>query len=277
MDTTPDTPTRDTIVLVHGLWMTPLSWEHWVDRFTGRGHRVIAPAWPGMDGPVEELRRDTSAFARLGVSEIADHYEAIIRKLDSPPIIMGHSFGGLVTQILLDRGLGAAGVAIDSAPIKGILGLPYSSLRVASVAVKNPANRHRAVALSPKQFHYAFTNNLTAEQSQPLYERYAVPGPGRPLFQAAFANFNPRAATKVNVHNDDRAPLLLIAGGKDHTVPASTTRSNFKLQSKSKAITALREYPDRSHWTVAEDGWEEVADHALAWAIDPSESARSAG
>ncbi len=190
---------------------------------------------------------------------------------------MGHSFGGLVTQILLDRGLGAAGVAIDSAPIKGILGLPYSSLRVASVAVKNPANRHRAVALSPKQFHYAFTNNLTAEQSQPLYERYAVPGPGRPLFQAAFANFNPRAATKVNVHNDDRAPLLLIAGGKDHTVPASTTRSNFKLQSKSKAITALREYPDRSHWTVAEDGWEEVADHALAWAIDPSESARSAG
>ncbi len=277
MDTTPDTPTRDTIVLVHGLWMTPLSWEQWVDRFTGRGHRVIAPAWPGMDGPVEELRRDTSAFARLGVSEIADHYEAIIRKLDSPPIIMGHSFGGLVTQILLDRGLGAAGVAIDSAPIKGILGLPYSSLRVASVAVKNPANRHRAVALSPKQFHYAFTNNLTAEQSQPLYERYAVPGPGRPLFQAAFANFNPRAATKVNVHNDDRAPLLLIAGGKDHTVPASTTRSNFKLQSKSKAITALREYPDRSHWTVAEDGWEEVADHALAWAIDPSESARSAG
>ncbi len=277
MDTTPDTPTRDTIVLVHGLWMTPLSWEHWVDRFTGRGHRVIAPAWPGMDGPVEELRRDTSAFARLGVSEIADHYEAIIRKLDSPPIIMGHSFGGLVTQILLDRGLGAAGVAIDSAPIKGILGLPYSSLRVASVAVKNPANRHRAVALSPKQFHYAFTNNLTAEQSQPLYERYAVPGPGRPLFQAAFANFNPRAATKVNVHNDDRAPLLLIAGGKDHTVPVSTTRSNFKLQSKSKAITALREYPDRSHWTVAEDGWEEVADHALAWAIDPSESARSAG
>ena len=277
MDTTPDTPTRDTIVLVHGLWMTPLSWEHWVDRFTGRGHRVIAPAWPGMDGPVEELRRDTSAFARLGVSEIADHYEAIIRKLDSPPIIMGHSFGGLVTQILLDRGLGAAGVAIDSAPIKGILGLPYSSLRVASVAVKNPANRHRAVALSPKQFHYAFTNNLTAEQSQPLYERYAVPGPGRPLFQAAFANFNPRAATKVNVHNDDRAPLLLIAGGQDHTVPASTTRSNFKLQSKSKAITALREYPDRSHWTVAEDGWEEVADHALAWAIDPSESARSAG
>jgi pimeloyl-ACP methyl ester carboxylesterase len=262
-------PSDDTIVLIHGLWMSPLSWEHWVARYAERGHYVLAPAWPGMeDRDVADLRRDTSAFARLGVTEIADHYERLVRELDRPPILIGHSFGGLIVQVLLDRGLGSAGVAIHPAPIKGILGLPWPSLRVASVALRNPLNLHRAVALTADQFHYAFTNTLDRHESALAYERYAVPGPGRPLFQAGLANFNPNAATKVDVRNAARAPLLLIAGGRDHTVPASTTRANYKLYRDSAAITELKEYPERSHFTVGQAGWEEVADHALEWAAE---------
>jgi pimeloyl-ACP methyl ester carboxylesterase len=262
-----DAPAPDTVVLIHGLWMTPLSWEHWIERYSRRGYRVLAPAWPGIEGDIETVRRDPSAYERLGVTEIADHYDRTIRRLDRPPIIMGHSFGGLITQILLDRGLGAAGVAIDPAPIRGILALPLSAIRVAWAALRNPANNHRSVALTPQQFHYAFTNTLSDRESTPVFERYAVPGPGRPLFQAAFANFTPRAATRVNVRNSDRAPLLLIAGGRDHTVPASVTRSNFRLYRHSKAITEYQEFPERSHFTLGEDGWEEVADYALNWAV----------
>lgn len=262
-------PSGDTVVLIHGLWMSPLSWEHWIERYSSRGCNVIARAWPGMeDRDVDDLRRDTSAYERVGVTEIADHYERIIRELDRPPLIVGHSFGGLVTQILLDRGLGAAGVAIHPAPIKGIVFLPPSALRVASVALRNPANRNRAVGLTADQFHYGFTNTLTRHESALLYERYAVPGPGRPLFQAAAANFSRDAATAVNVRNDTRAPLLLLAGGKDHTVPASVTRANHKLYRHSQAVTELKEYPERSHFTVGQEGWEEVADHALGWASE---------
>jgi pimeloyl-ACP methyl ester carboxylesterase len=262
----PDTGSADTVVLIHGLWLTPRSWEHWVERFEGRGHRVLAPSWPGMEADIDDLRRDPSAFAGLGVTEVVDHYASIIRELDRPPIVMGHSFGGLVTQLLLDRGLGAAGVAIDPAPMKGVLVLPLSSLRVASVALRNPANNRRAVTLTPEQFHYGFTNTLTEEESAPIYERYAVPGPGRTLFQAGLANFNPRAATRVDVRNDDRAPLLLIGGGRDHTAPASTTRAAAKLYRRSRATTEYQEYPERSHYTFGEDGWEQVADYALDWA-----------
>ena len=261
------------IVLIHGLWLNPLSWEQWKERFESRGHQVLAPAWPGFDRPIEELRRDTKPFERVGVKEVTDHYDAIIHGLDAPPIIMGHSFGGLVTQLLIDRGLGAAGVAIDPAPPKGILGLPYSQLKVASVALRNPANRHRAQMLTPKQFHYGFTNTLSEEESRRAYDRYAVPGPGRPLFQAGLANFNPNAATKINTRNKERAPLLLLAGGKDHTVPASTTRANYRLYRHSTAVTELKEYPERSHWTVAQDGWQEVADHALDWALAQTRTA----
>jgi pimeloyl-ACP methyl ester carboxylesterase len=257
----------ESIVLVHGLWMTPLSWEHWVERFSERGHEVQAPAWPGMDRDVASLRADTTSYAHLGVTEIADHYERLIRALERPPIIMGHSFGGLVTQILLDRGLGRAGVAIDPAPPRGILVTPPSSLRVASVALRNPANRHRAQMLTARQFRYAFGNTLSEAESQAVYERYAVPGPGRPLFQAGLANFNPKAATRIDFRNDTRAPLLILGGGKDHTVPAATTRANYKLQSRSQAVTEYKEYPERSHWTAGEPGWEAVADHALEWAV----------
>jgi pimeloyl-ACP methyl ester carboxylesterase len=270
-------PPADTIVLIHGLWMTPLSWEHWVARFEARGHRVLAPAWPGFDRDIEDVRRDTKPYEGLGITEIADHYDEIIRGLDAPPIIMGHSFGGLMTQILLDRGLGAAGVAIDPAGPKGILALPLSTLRVAWPVLSNPANKSKAKALTAKQFHYAFCNTLSEQESNAVYERYAVPGPGRPLFQAGLANFNPRAASKVNFANDDRAPLLIIGGGSDHVVPAKTTRTNFKLYHKSKAISEYKEFPGRSHYTVGQDGWEEVADYALDWATSHARTLVAAG
>ncbi len=258
----------DTIVLIHGLWMTALSWEHWVERYSRAGYRVIARSWPGMEGDIDALRADPSAVEHLGVEEIVDHYEAIIRDLDEPPIIMGHSFGGAFTEILLDRGLGAAGVAIDAAAVKGILALPFSELRSGFPVLKNPANNHRAVALTPVEFKYAFGNTLSEEDSLAAYERYAVPGPGRVLFQGALANFNPHAATRVDFGNDDRAPLLLIAGGADHVVPAVVDKSAADHYAKSKAITEYREFPGRSHWTIAEPGWEEIADYALQWAVE---------
>jgi alpha-beta hydrolase superfamily lysophospholipase len=259
----------DTVVLIHGLWMTALSWEHWADRYRQAGMNVVAESWPGMDVGIDQLRSDTSKIDDLGVTEVADHYEEIIRGLDAPPIIMGHSFGGAITQILLDRGVGAAGVAIDSAPIKGVLALPVSSLRSGFPALKNPKNDHRAVTLTPEEFHYAFTNTLSDEESLEVYNRYAVPGPGRVLFQAAFANFNPKAATKVDFHNDDRAPLLIVAGGEDHVSPVAINKSEAHHQEKSAAITAYKEFPGRSHYTLGQEGWEEVADYALAWALDP--------
>jgi len=258
----------DTIVLIHGLWMTALSWEHWVERYSRADYRVIARSWPGMEGDIDALRADPSAVEHLGVEEIVDHYEAIIRDLDEPPIIMGHSFGGAFTEILLDRGLGAAGVAIDAAAVKGILALPFSELRSGFPVLKNPANNHRAVALTPVEFKYAFGNTLSEEDSLAAYERYAVPGPGRVLFQGALANFNPHAATRVDFGNDDRAPLLLIAGGADHVVPAVVDKSAADHYAKSKAITEYREFPGRSHWTIAEPGWEEIADYALQWAVE---------
>ena len=256
----------DTIVLIHGLWMTPLCWEHWVSRYTGAGYTVIAPAWPGADRDIDDVRRDPSPMNKLGVGEIADHYDAIIRALPSPPVIMGHSFGGAITQVLLDRGLGAAGVAIDSAPVKGVRKLPISALKVASIALRNPANKNRTVALSPEDFHYGFANTLSFEDSEKARLRYAIPGPGRPLFQAASAAFNPHAATKVNFGNSDRSPLLLIAGGEDHTAPASVNEENFRRYAKSTAVTDFKEFPGRAHFTLGQPGWEAVADYALSWA-----------
>ena len=259
----------DTIVLINGLWMTALSWEHWAERYQQKGFKVVARSWPGMEGDIEELRRNPAKeIGNLGVTEIADHYEAVVREQSSPPIIMGHSFGGLFTQILVDRGLGAAGVAIDSAPAKGVLGLPFSTLKVSLPFTINPFNLNKVGALSEGQFHYAFGNLLSEEESKKAYERYAVPGPDHVLFQASVANFNPRSATAVNFHNDDRPPLLMIAGGKDHIVPASTTKANFNLYKKSKALTDYKEFPERSHFTLGQAGWEEVADYALNWAVE---------
>jgi pimeloyl-ACP methyl ester carboxylesterase len=261
----------DTIVLIHGLWLTALSWEHWVQRYSDKGFDVIAKSWPGMDGDLDALRADTSGIDNLGLPELIDYYQEIVTGLDGPPIIMGHSFGGLVTQVLLDRGLGSAGVAIDSSPIKGVLALPASTLRAGFPVLKSPANRHRSVSLTPEEFHFAFTNTLTEEESLEAYRRYSGPGPGRVLFQGALANFSPHSPAKVDIHNDERAPLLIIAGGVDHVYPPKVEKEDAKRQKKSKAITAYREFPGRSHFTVAQPGWEDVADFALQWALNPTE------
>jgi pimeloyl-ACP methyl ester carboxylesterase len=265
MSTNEPRGSTDTIVLIHGLWMTPLSWEHWIERFSARGYRVLAPAWPGLDGDPEEIRQDPSAMENLGIGEIVDYYEVVVREQSSPPIIMGHSFGGAFTAILLDRGLGAAGVAIDAAAVKGITKLPLSTLRSAFPVLKSPANTYRAVGLTFPEFQYAFTNTMGEHEARAAYDRYAVPGPGRVLFQGAFANLNPHSPAKVDFHKD-RAPLLLIAGGSDHVVPASVDRQAAKRFGKSQALTDYKEFPGRSHFTIGQDGWEEVADYALEWA-----------
>lgn len=262
---------RPPIVLIHGLWMTALSWEHWVERYQRQGFEVVARSWPGLEGDLAALRKDPSGLHDLGITEIVEFYAGVIRGLDRKPIIMGHSFGALITQILLDEGFGVAGVSIDSAPVKGVLRLPWSALKSAFPGLKNPANRHGAVTLTPEEFHYAFTNTMTDEESRAAYERYAVPGPGRPLFQAAFANFNPHAASRIDFHNDNRAPLLVIAGGADHVSPSAINRTIAKLQHRSKSITAYKEFAGRSHFILGQPGWEEVADFALAWALDPAE------
>ncbi len=278
MSTTPEPTTPSTIVLIHGLWLTPRGWEGWVDRYTSRGYKVLAPAWPGMEAEVEALRRDPSVMNGLGVTEVADHYQKVVQGLDEPPIIMGHSFGGLIAQILLDRGLGAAGVGIHPAPVKGVLQLPLSALRSGFPVLRNPANRKRTVALSPEQFRYGFTNTLSEEESKRVYDRYHVPTSGRPLWQVATANLVPNPANKVNLRNNDRAPLLLVAGGADHTVPVALVRENHKRYRHSTAVTDYKEYPGRPHFTMGVPGWEEVADHALRWATENAASgARSPG
>ncbi|MFC4116308.1 alpha/beta hydrolase [Nonomuraea zeae] len=258
--------TKAPIILIHGLWLTPRAWEHWIERYTRLGHQVLAPAWPGMEIEVEALRKNPEVMNGLGVTQVADFYDTIIREQARPPIIVGHSFGGLITQILLDRGLGIAGVAIHPAPIKGVLRLPLSSLRSAFPVLSNPVNRTRTVALSARQFHYAFTNTLTAQASEVIYQRYHVPAPGRPLFQAATANLSRHPATLVDVRNDTRAPLLLIAGGADHTVPTALVRAAYQRYRKSRAITDYQEFARMPHFALGAPEWERVADHVLHWA-----------
>jgi pimeloyl-ACP methyl ester carboxylesterase len=255
------------IVLIHGLWLTPRSWEGWKARFEDRGHDVLTPAWPRMEGEVEAIRRDPSSLNGLGVTEVVDHYDRIIRGLGTPPIIMGHSFGGLVTELLLDRGLGAAAVTLSPAQVKGVLRLPFAQVRTVFPGVRNPANKHKTVPLTPKQFHYRFTNTMMShEDALAAYERYYIPGVGRMLFQAAFANFSPHPVTKVDFYKDDRAPLLVVGNSKDHTVPASVSRSAAKLLGRSKALVEYKEYAGRPHFTAGAPGWQAVADHALEWA-----------
>jgi pimeloyl-ACP methyl ester carboxylesterase len=255
------------IVLIHGLWLTPRSWEGWKARFEERGHEVLAPAWPRMEREVEALRRDPSVLNGLGVTEVVDHYDRVIRGLGTPPVIMGHSFGGLVTELLLDRGLGAAGVALSPAPVKGVLRLPPAELRTVFPALRNPANRKKTVELTPKQFRFSFTNTMNDADAEAAYARYQVPGPGRVLFQAAFANLKPHAVTKVDFHKDDRPPLLVIGNDQDHTVPASVSREAAKRLGKSQAVVDYKEFAGRPHFTAGAPGWEAVADYALEWAM----------
>lgn len=259
--------TADTIVLIHGLWMTPRCWEHWIPRYRDRGYRVLAPAYPGLEVEVEALRADPSPIEALTVPAVVEHLTGILRELDRPPILMGHSFGGAFVQILLDHGLGAAGVAIDSVPAEGIYVVPISQIKSVFPVLKNPANHHKAVSLTPEQFHYAFTNTLGEEASAAVYERYHIPAPGRFVWNGLLANFTPgHQDTYVNFSNEERAPLLFIAGGEDNLMPPSVNESNARHYHGRKAITDYKEFPGRSHYTLGQDGWEEVADYALDWA-----------
>ncbi|HKR72282.1 MAG TPA: alpha/beta hydrolase [Streptosporangiaceae bacterium] len=253
------------VLFVHGLWLHPTSWGQWEDFFRAAGHNPLAPGWPGVSDTVEETRRNPDKVAGNGIEDVVQHYARIIRDLESRPIVIGHSFGGLIAQRLLGQSLASAAVAIDAAPIKGVLNLPPSALKVASIALKRPANRREAVALTPEQFRYGFGNAVSAQESADLYERWAVPSPGKPLFEDAFANFTPGSPAKVDTRNKDRGPLLLIAGGKDHTVPAAITTGTRKLYHKSPAITDFKEFEDRGHSLTIDHGWQEVAQYALDW------------
>lgn len=256
----------DTILLIHGLWMTPRSWESWADRFESRGYTVLAPSWPGMEGEVELLNRDPSPISRLGVARIVDHYQGIIQGLDTPPVIMGHSLGGTVMQLLIDRGLGAAGIGVAAGTVKGVLDLPLSTLRATSPALRNPF-RSSAAPLTAKQFHYAFTNTLSRDESDRVYRRYHVPGASRVLREVAFANLRRNSPVAVDFTRSNRAPLLFIAFEHDHIIPPKASRHNAEKYRGSRATTEFREFAGRPHFPGA-PGWEEVADYALDWAVE---------
>jgi pimeloyl-ACP methyl ester carboxylesterase len=260
-----------TIVLIHGLFLAKSSWEKWVERYSARGFKAVAQAWPGLDGSVEDLRRDSTPLTKLDVTGVLDYLDDAIRALESP-IIIGHSFGGLFAQLLAYRGLGSAVVGIDPTAPAGVLSLPFSTLKASAPVLANPLNIGRATMLTPEQFHYAFTNTIDEEASRKLYDRYAIPCANRVLFEGAFENFAPRSPARIDVAGD-RPPVLLIAGGSDHLVTPDYTKANFDLIARSPGITAFKEFPGRPHFTGAVDGWEEVADYALAWALNPTPTA----
>jgi pimeloyl-ACP methyl ester carboxylesterase len=267
---TNERPTQHgTIVLIHGLWMTPRIWEQWIDRYERRGYRVIAPAYPGLEVEVEALREDPSPIEAVSLPDTVAQLASIIGELDEPPILIGHSFGGTLVQILLDHGLGLVGVAIDSVPTEGVHTLPASRIRATFPVLENPANRDRAVGFTPKQFHHAFTNTLSAEESKTVYERYHVPAPGRWVWDSVLANITPgHQDTWVNYRNENRAPLLFIAGGADHLIPAAVNKANADHYKKSGAHTDYKEFEGRDHYTVGAAGWQDVADYALTWATE---------
>jgi pimeloyl-ACP methyl ester carboxylesterase len=269
-ENTPDPTTPDTIVLIHGFWETPRSWEKWVERYESRGYRVLTPTYPGFEGEVEALREDPSPIEALTIPAIIEHIGSIIGELERPPIIIGHSAGGLLTQILLDHGYGAAGVAIDSVPAEGVKVVPVSQIRSLFPILKNPANRHKAVGFTPEQFHYAFTNTMSREESDEVYERYHIPASGRLVWVGATANFTPgHQENYVDFRNEERAPLLFIAGSEDNIMPPAVNQSNVKHYRHAKSITDYKEFAGRSHYSViGHDGWEEVADYALEWATE---------
>src|SRR3984885_11885856 len=252
-------------VFIHGLWLHASSWGPWLELFQQAGYAPTAPGWPGDPDTVEESRRDPGLVAGKGIDDVVDHYAGIIRGLEAPPVVIGHSFGGLIAQRLLGQDLAGAAVAGAPAPIKGVLSLPVSALRVASIALRKPANRNLAVSLTPEQFRYGFGNAVPAQEAAERSDRGAVPSPGRPLFEAAVANFTPRSPAKGNTGNKTRGPLLITAGGNDHTVPAAITPATRQLYHKSPAITDFIEFPDRGHSLTIDHGWGEVAQAALDW------------
>jgi pimeloyl-ACP methyl ester carboxylesterase len=265
MDTSASGP--DTIVLIHGFWVTPRSWEAWITHYEGRGYRVIAPAYPGFEVEVEALNADPSPIEALTVPAIVDHLESVVGGVDRPPILMGHSAGGTFTQILLDHGFGAVGVALNSAPTEGVKVVPLSQLRAAFPVLRNPANRHRAVGFTFEQWHYAFTNTFGEQESRRLYERYHVPASGGIFWGTALANVRPGHDDNwVDYHNAARPPLLFISGREDHLMPPKIQRSNAKHYKAPGTVTEVKEF-DGPHLLPARDGWEDVADYALSWAV----------
>ncbi|GAB2855004.1 alpha/beta fold hydrolase [Actinocorallia aurea] len=254
---------RTPVVFVHGLWLLPTSWDRWAALFEEAGYAAVAPGWPDDPETVAEANAHPEAFAGKGVAEVADHFAEVVGRLERRPAIVGHSFGGLITQILAGRGLSAVSVAIDPAPFQGVLPLPVSSLRSAAPVLGNPANYHRAVPLTYEQFRYSFANAVTEDEARELYAAFAVPAPGEPLFQAAVANFNPWSETKVDTGNPDRGPLLLISGEKDHTVPWALTNAAYKKQARNEAVTEIVEIPGRGHALTIDSGWREVAETSL--------------
>jgi pimeloyl-ACP methyl ester carboxylesterase len=264
----PSQSAPDTIVLIHGFWVTPRSWEHWAAHYEAKGFTVLAPAYPGYEVEVEALNADPTPIEEVRLPGIVEHFETIIRGLDSPPILIGHSAGGAITQILLDHGVGAAGVAINSAPTEGVKLIPLSQAKSTFEVFKNPANRHRAVGFSHEQWHYAFTNTFSEEESRALYERYHIPASGQILWSTVLANLLPGPQdAHVDYGNDDRAPLLFISGSEDHLMPPSIQKSNLKHY-KSNTVTEIKEYEGMAHLLPAQEGWQEVADYALEWALE---------
>ena len=256
---------RPPVVFVHGLWLLPSSWDRWRTVFEEAGYTTSRPGWPDDPNTVDEAKQHPEVFAHKTVGQIADHFDDVIQKLTRKPAIIGHSFGGLLTQILAGRGRSAASVAIDPAPFRGVLPLPISALKSASPVLGNPANHGRAVPLTYEQFRYAFANAVTEDEAKELYNTYAVPGAGVPLFQAATANLNPWTEVKVKTKNADRGPLLIISGEKDHTVPWAIANASYKKQQRNKGVTEIVEMPGRGHSLAIDSGWREVADTALAF------------
>lgn len=259
------TSTKAPIVFVHGLWLHAESWKDWLAFFGAAGYPVAAASWPGDAETTEATRRNAGAVAGYGVTEIADHIAGQLKAFTQKPILIGHSFGGLLVQNLLGRDLAAAAIAIDPAPLKGVPELPLAALRSAFPVLSNPLNFRRAVSLTEQQFRFGFTNAVSEQEARQLYAQYAMPAPGRPLFQAATATLNPSSATTVNVANAARGPLLLISGGEDHTVPPVLVRSALRAYRRSPAVTEFKAFPGRGHSLTIDSGWREVADFCLTW------------
>lgn len=253
------------VVFIHGLWLHATSWGPWLERFGDSGYAPIAPGWPGEPATVAEAREQPDRVANLGIDDVTDHYAQIIATLGSDPVIIGHSFGGLIAEKLLGQGIGAAAVAIDPAQIKGVLPLPLAQLRAGRPALGNPANRHKAVSLTQKEFRFGFGNALAEDESNLLYEKWTIPSPARPLFQVAAANFVLHSQAKINTGNDTRGPLLLISGTADHTVPDVVTRSTLKQYRDSTAVTDLEQFEGRGHSLTVDSGWPDVAGAVLDW------------
>jgi pimeloyl-ACP methyl ester carboxylesterase len=253
------------VAFIHGLWLLPTSWDRWRTVFEAAGYTTLSPGWPDDPNSVEEANRHPEVFAHKSVGQVADHLEDVVGKLTRKPALIGHSFGGLQAQILAGRGLAAVTVAIDPAPFRGVLPLPISALRSASPVIGNPANRGRAVPLTYEQFRYAFANAVSEDEAKELYNTYAVPAAGVPLFQAATANLNPWTEVKVKSKAPDRGPMLIISGEKDHTVPWAIANSSYKKQKRNEAVTEITEMKGRGHALTIDNGWREVADTALGF------------